>query len=89
MCVCVLVIVQRSEEEGIPHHTGGPRHHPSAAIQTLNAFRVRIMLSVVLLISKTHALRLNLFLVKYNLCSMWQKNPNHFPRSGNGFTTCR
>ncbi|WZZ89262.1 hypothetical protein YC2023_117841 [Brassica napus] len=30
---------KRSEEEGIPHHTGGPRHHPSAAIQTLNAFR--------------------------------------------------
>ncbi|KAL0886631.1 hypothetical protein Bca101_010614 [Brassica carinata] len=30
---------KRSEEEGIPHHTGGPRHHPSAAIQALNAFR--------------------------------------------------
>ncbi|KAG2275365.1 hypothetical protein Bca52824_057920 [Brassica carinata] len=33
------LIARRSEEEGIPHHTGGPRHHPSAAIQTLNAFR--------------------------------------------------
>ncbi|CAH2070107.1 unnamed protein product [Thlaspi arvense] len=30
---------KRTEEEGIPHYTGGPRHHPSAAIQTLNAFR--------------------------------------------------
>ncbi|KAG7534070.1 PWWP domain [Arabidopsis thaliana x Arabidopsis arenosa] len=30
---------KRTKEEGIPHHKGGPRHHPSAAIQTLNAFR--------------------------------------------------
>ncbi|XP_024011791.1 histone-lysine N-methyltransferase ATX5 [Eutrema salsugineum] len=30
---------KRTEEEGIPHHTGGPRLHPSAAIQTLNTFR--------------------------------------------------
>ncbi|KAL1206657.1 Histone-lysine N-methyltransferase ATX5 [Cardamine amara subsp. amara] len=30
---------KRTEEEGIPHYTGGPRQHPLAAIQTLNAFR--------------------------------------------------
>jgi hypothetical protein len=30
---------KRTKEEGIPHYTGGLRHHPSAAIQTLNAFR--------------------------------------------------
>ncbi|CAL9227123.1 unnamed protein product [Arabidopsis halleri] len=30
---------KRIEEEAIPHHTRGPRHHPSAAIQTLNTFR--------------------------------------------------
>ncbi|XP_010482736.1 PREDICTED: histone-lysine N-methyltransferase ATX5-like isoform X2 [Camelina sativa] len=30
---------KRTKQEGIPHYTGGPRHHPSEAIQTLNAFR--------------------------------------------------
>jgi hypothetical protein len=30
---------KRIEEEAIPHHTRGPRHHASAAIQTLNTFR--------------------------------------------------
>ncbi|XP_010433292.1 PREDICTED: histone-lysine N-methyltransferase ATX4 [Camelina sativa] len=30
---------KRIEEEAIPHHTRGPHHHPSAAIQTLNTSR--------------------------------------------------